>query len=131
MTAEQILLVWFGFGLVLVWFGFGLVWFRLVLVWFGLVWFGLVWFWFGLVWFDLVLVWFGFVSLGFFWFGLVWFDLFGQMGSCARFRVVTFASPSLEESLAGLQGGGGGGGNVDTGSSFAEGKSLQVYTHHG
>lgn len=26
-----------------------------------------------------------------------------QMGSCARFRVVTFASPSLEESVAGLK----------------------------
>ena len=44
------------------------------------------------------------------------------MGSCARFRVVTFASPSLEESLAGLKSGGlqGGGGDGNSGDGGGE-----------
>lgn len=48
--------------------------------------------------------------------------------------MVTFASPSLEESLAGLQGGGGGGGeggggnaaNTDT-DILAQGKFVSVF----
>lgn len=93
------------------------------------------------VWLVCSLFW---VGLG--WLGLAWLALFLiQMGSCARFRVVTFASPSLEESLAGSQsgglqggggdgnsGGGGGGGEgvgetdgIDT-DSIARGRSLSV-----
>lgn len=39
------------------------------------------------------------------------------MGSCARFRVVTFASPSLEESVSGLS-------SKADGDSFTQGGDV-------